>query len=468
MPAPSGTHHILLIESDPAMRGHVAGMLAESGYRVTTCSDASRAANQLASGRHDAIVASLLALNNEDLRDLQRLKRQGGNAPMLLLCPASRVKIGVAALRFGADDYLLRPPQSAELETRLSRVLERLDLDSQIRFFRDELSKRAKSKSMETSSPAMSAVLERVRRVAPMRSTVLVNGESGVGKELVARSIHFSSPRRTRPFIALNCAAIPANLIESELFGHEKGAFTGAHERVRGKFEIAHGGTLFLDEIAETTPATQAKLLRVLEEREFMRVGGDQHIRVDVRVIAATNADLASMVDEGEFRRDLYYRLKVVTIEVPPLRDRQPDIPALVQTFLAQLAKSNAVEPKTFSARALRVLQAYQWPGNVRELKNLVESLLVSVVSDRIRAEDLPAYVLGQPSRNDKKGLEAGMRLDEMESQLIRKTLEFTGGNRTHSASMLGIGVRTLQRKIQSYGIEIAPRRRRTRKAANR
>jgi len=296
-----------------------------------------------------------------------------------------------------------------------------------------------------------------------MRSTVLIYGESGVGKELVARSIHFNSPRRNNPFIALNCAAMPGNLIESELFGHEKGSFTGAHARVRGKFEIAHRGTLFLDEIGEMDPGTQAKLLRVLEEQEFMRVGGSRSIRVDVRVIAATNADLESMVARATFRRDLYYRLKVVTIAVPPLRDRREDVPALVSTFLDQLSRENAVYRKSVTPDVMSAFQDHAWPGNVRELKNMLESLLVSVPGEVIRLEDLPSSVRPARVAPGPAGLRPGVKLEDMERELIERTLEHTGGNRTHSAALLGIGVRTLQRKIRTYGISIAPKRRRPR-----
>jgi transcriptional regulator with PAS, ATPase and Fis domain len=296
-----------------------------------------------------------------------------------------------------------------------------------------------------------------------MRSTVLIYGESGVGKELVARSIHFNSPRRDNPFIALNCAAMPANLIESELFGHEKGSFTGAHARVRGKFEIAHRGTLFLDEIGDMDPSTQAKLLRVLEEKEFMRVGGNQSIRVDVRVIAATNADLEAMVARSSFRRDLYYRLKVVTIRVPPLKERREDIPALVSTFLDQLSRENAVYRKAITPDALGTLQDYSWPGNVRELKNILESVLVSVPGEVIRLEDLPPSVRPTRIAPHPMELRPGTRLEDLERELIKRTLEHTGGNRTHSAALLGIGVRTLQRKIAAYGISIPPKRRRPR-----
>jgi len=397
----------------------------------------------------------------EQPKRLRSLRKLAGQAPVIVLCAPDQVQHGVGALNHGADDYLLRPPQEHELKVRLERLLDRREMDSRIAFFQNELSQRSRGKSFEVRSPSMRAVLERVLRVAPMRSTVLIYGESGVGKELVARSIHFNSPRRERAFIALNCAAMPSNLIESELFGHEKGSFTGAHARARGKFEMAHQGTLFLDEIGELDPMTQARLLRVLEEREFMRVGGSQSIRVDVRVIAATNADLESMVLDASFRQDLYYRLKVVTITVPPLRERRQDIPSLVNTFLDELSRANAVHRKTLTPQSMTALQDYHWPGNVRELKNLLESALVSVTGDVIRVEDLPRAVRQERVPRGSSELTPGTTLAALERALILRTLEHTGGNRTHSASLLGIGVRTLQRKIQSYGIDIPSKRRR-------
>jgi transcriptional regulator with PAS, ATPase and Fis domain len=299
--------------------------------------------------------------------------------------------------------------------------------------------------------------------VALLKATVLVFGESGVGKELVARAIHFNSARRSFPFLALNCAAIPASLIESELFGHERGAFTGAHTRARGKFEIADRGTLFLDEIGETDLATQAKLLRILEEKEFMRVGGDTNLRVDVRVIAATNANLEQMVERGTFRRDLYYRLKVVTIHVPALRDRRADLAELIEGFLDELSRANAVPRKPMARDVLDALSAYDWPGNVRELKNVLESVLVASPGEAITLEDLPPSIARAAAPPVRPPLAPGTTLESMERELIKATLESSGGNRTHSAELLGIGVRTLQRKIRSYGLEIASKRRRPR-----
>ncbi len=454
---------LLVVDPDGSGRERVVEILLRAGYQVTALDGVEAGCAHLAGRDCDAV---LVALGEPGSREgLQRLRQRAAPAPLLALCEPRRIRAAMKLLRTGFEDYLLYPPDPFELRARLERILERHDLDSRITFFHDEISKRSALGGLETRSPAMRAVLEQVLRLAPIRSTLLIQGESGVGKELVARSIHFNSPRRRQPFLALNCAAIPSTLIESELFGHERGAFTGAHARMRGKFEIAHRGTLFLDEIAEMEPAIQAKLLRVLEEKEFMRVGGDHSVRVDVRLIAATNADLDLLVSDGRFRRDLYYRLKVVTLRVPPLRERREDLPFLVATFLDQLSRANAVERKSIGPEALEALLGYDWPGNVRELKNLLESLLVSVPGSRIAPEHLPAHVHGGASRGGSPTLEPGARLADMERELIRRTLEHTGGNRTHSAALLDIGVRTLQRKIRLYGLRIAPTRRRPRAA---
>jgi len=455
---------VLVIESDDRARQLVVDGLAETGYRLTVCESFDEGARQAVRQRQDAVVVALDWPERETAKRMRTLRRLAGPVPVVLLSPPDRVDEAVRALRQGAEEYLIRPPDPGELKARLDRVIEKYDLDSRIAFLQDQLSRRSEMKTVEARSQAMRTALGRVLRVAPMRSTVLVVGESGVGKELIARSIHFNSPRRDGPFIALNCAAIPANLIETELFGHEKGSFTGAHARVLGKFEVADRGTLFLDEIGEMGPATQAKLLRVLEQREFMRVGGSQSVRVDVRVIAATNADLEQLVARGGFRRDLYYRLKVVTIAVPPLRERREDIPRLVHAFLDELARENAVPRKSITPEAMTALQDYRWPGNVRELKNILESVLVAVPGSSIQLSDLPRPLRTTHSAPRPLELKPGITLAEMERELIRITLEHTGGNRTHSADLLGIGVRTLHRKLRVYGIDVAPKRRRPRR----
>jgi len=461
-PSPD-TKHLLLIDGDKAVRDLTEEILLAAGHRVTSYSGFEQATRRPPRHGYDALVITLDWPAASNAQRIRALKRYAKGTPLLVLCAPAQVNQALSALKLGADDYLFRPPDPFELKARLERILERHDLDSRIAFFQDELSKRAGLKTLEARSPTMRAVLNRVWRVAPMRSTVLIYGESGVGKELIARSIHFNSARRDKPFVALNCAAMPANLIESELFGHEKGSFTGAHARTRGKFEIAHLGTIFLDEIADMDRGTQAKLLRVLERREFMRLGGDRSINVDVRVLAATNADLDAMVANGRFRQDLYYRFKVITITVPPLRTRLKDIPHLVKTFLDELSRENAVVRKTITPEAIEALLRYHWPGNVRELKNVLESVLVALPGEIIRPEDLPISIRSSLAAPDPVEMVPGTKLEDMERELIRRTLEHTGGNRTHSASLLGIGVRTLQRKIRTYGIDIPPKRRRSR-----
>jgi DNA-binding NtrC family response regulator len=436
----------------------VEAILAGAGYQPTGVTRLSQALATLDRIEPAAVLVSL------DPAAVRAVRARAPHVPVLVLADPGHLPAAVGALRQGAEDYLLRPPDPFELAARLARVLERQDMDSRLSLLQDELSRRAAPRTPVTHSSTMASVLERIRRVAPMRATVLIYGESGVGKELVARAIHFASPRREQAFVALNCAAMPAQLIESELFGHEKGAFTGASARTRGKFELAHRGTLFLDEIGEMDPATQAKLLRVLEEKEFMRVGGDQSLKVDVRVIAATNADLDARVASGTFRQDLYYRLKVVTITVPPLRERRADIPQLVEIFLDELSRGNAVRRKSVTPEAMVALQAYAWPGNVRELKNVLESLLVSTPDETVDLDDLPPAIARRTSRIPaEQAVMPGTTLAQMERELIRRTLEHTGGNRTHSAQLLGIGVRTLQRKILEYGLAIPPKRRRPR-----
>ncbi len=299
----------------------------------------------------------------------------------------------------------------------------------------------------------MEALVRQMDLVAPTRANVLIVGESGTGKEVVANALHESSPRRERRFLPINCAAIPAEILESELFGHERGAFTGATGRKVGKFELADGGTLFLDEIGELPLDMQAKLLRVIEQREFMRVGGTETIHVDIRLIAATNQDLGAAVEAGRFRSDLYYRLKVVTLSIPPLRERREDIPLLANHFLREFAAENGRPGLRFSPEAMRALVQARFEGNVRELKNLVESLVVLTPQDEIRLEDLaPEYTRADGRGSDGPGAASeGLRMDEIERRAILSALEKTGGNRTQAAELLGIGLRTLQRKLKEY-----------------
>jgi two-component system response regulator HydG len=457
----SARKRVLVLEPDPAHAERLRALLARAGLAPTLTSESHQLLEAFRRTPPDAVVVDAARAERDHL--LSALRRDGGTTPILLVTGPGSLADAVRLLRDGADDYMVRPVDAFELRARLGRLVERHDLDSRLALLQDEVSKSYGVKNLVTQSPAMRSVVDRVLRVAPLKATVLVFGESGVGKELVARAIHFNSPRRSFPFLAINCAAIPANLIESELFGHERGAFTGAHARTRGKFEIADRGTLFLDEIGETDLATQAKLLRVLEEKEFMRVGGDTSLRVNVRVIAATNANLDMMVERGTFRRDLYYRLKVVTIHVPALRDRRADLPELIEGFLDELSRANAVPRKRVAPAVLDALSTYDWPGNVRELKNVLESVLVASPGETITLEDLPPSIARAVAPPGRPTVAPGTTLESMERELIKATLESSGGNRTYSAELLGIGVRTLQRKIRTYGLEIASKRRRPR-----
>ena len=394
---------------------------------------------------------------------LSRLRAASRIPAILVVAGEDRVRQAIRALGEGADDYLLKPPERSEVRARVGRILMWQDIDERTLHFHKELSRKYLLANLISRSEGMRRVRDQILQVAAVRSTVLVLGEGGVGKELVAKAIHFNSPRREAPFIALNCSAIPVNLIESELFGHERGAFTGAVERQKGKFELAHGGTLFLDEIGDMDLQTQAKLLRVLEEREFMRVGGGREVRVDVRVLAATNSDLEAMITRRKFRDDLYFRLKVISIQVPPLRERIEDIPDLARRFLESICRDNGLGRKRLSGKAVRVLQAYGWPGNVRELKNVLESTAITRPGELMRSSDLPATVRGVDGR-DVIGprVRTGTTLREAERDLLRRTLMRHDGNRTHAARTLRIGVRTLQRKIKAYRIRVrSPRGRR-------
>jgi DNA-binding NtrC family response regulator len=369
----------------------------------------------------------------------------------------------VDAMKRGADDYLTKPVDLFELRKRASTIVEKRLLSRKVVELESRLGE--KFGKLIGKSRAMEALFRQMEMVAPTRSNVLIVGESGTGKELVANALHENSPRKDARFLPINCAAIPAEILESELFGHERGSFTGATGRKIGKFELADKGTLFLDEIGELPLDMQVKLLRVLETREFMRVGGTETIHVDIRLVAATNSDLEAAVLKGTFRSDLYYRLKVVTLRIPPLKERREDIPLLVNHFFATFVKENGREGMRIAPEAMRALVAAPWEGNVREVRNLVESLVVLTPGSEIRVDDLPPEIRtvaadgpsaagrGVPPAElaMKLGSTAGLTMDEIERRAIEDALDRTGGNRTQAADMLGIGLRTLQRKLKEY-----------------
>ncbi|HEV8336417.1 MAG TPA: sigma-54 dependent transcriptional regulator [Candidatus Polarisedimenticolia bacterium] len=445
---------ILVMDPDEESGASISRSLGKAGYQVTAVLTLGRALALMARRDFDMVIAALGTAGRAAKDSLVRMRAANPTAAVLVLAPLSQVDSAVKALKDGAEDYLTKPLDPYELRSRVGRILERRELDDRLAQLQKALTQRYGLQSFVAESPAMKALVQRIAQVAPAASNVLILGESGVGKELVAKAIHFNSPRRSRPFLAINCAAIPEELIESELFGHERGAFTGAVGRAKGKFEIADGGTILLDEIGEMNLKTQVKLLRILEEREFMRLGGGRNIRVDVRVLAATNADLQEKLERGLFREDLYFRLKVITLSVPPLRDRRMDIPDLARMFMESLCRSNDVATKALSPEVILALQDHSWPGNVRELKNFLESLVVTVPGSRIDAEDLSsAFRTDRGAEETVPRIEAGVTLRQMEKELIRKTLGRMDGNRTRTARTLQIGVRTLQRKIKEYGL---------------
>src|SRR5438445_3015666 len=392
---PESKQILLVDDRAPAAESHP--LLRSLGLQVVVMNEPQEALSRALREDYDIAMVGVRFAGEGPGSFVTRLKTAASIPSVVLLADQNETRRAIASLADGADDYLLKPLDRNEVQSRIGRILVSQDLDARVLHLQDELSRKYYLGNLVTRSEGMRRVREAILQVAPARSTVLILGESGVGKELVAKAIHYNSPRRDAPFIAINCAAIPVSLIESDLFGHERGAFTGAIQRRKGKFELAHGGTIFLDEIGEMDLQTQSKLLRVLEEREFMRVGGTRDVRVDVRVQAATNTDLEELVSRRAFRDDLYFRLKVITIPVPPLRERLEDIPELTRVFAQQICRENGLSLKRVTPKAVRALQRHSWPGHGRELKNVLESTLITRPGDRIRSVDLPAAVLGEP-----------------------------------------------------------------------
>jgi DNA-binding NtrC family response regulator len=460
----SETCQIILIEDEDGNRQSFTRALKKAGFEVEAFGRAEPALEYLRKNPGVLLIITDLMLPGLDgFGVLKASKEIDPDIAVLMVTGHGTVESAVDAMKKGADDYLTKPVDLYELRKRTGAIIEKRQLSSRV----SELEKRLGEKfgKLVGRSKPMEALFRQMDLVAPTRSNVLIVGESGTGKELVANALHENSPCREGRFLPINCAAIPAEILESELFGHERGSFTGASSRKIGKFELANNGTLFLDEIGELPLEMQVKLLRVLEQREFMRVGGTETIKVNIRLIAATNSDLETAVEEGRFRSDLYYRLKVVTLKIPPLRDRSGDIPLLTNHFLELFARENNRENVHFSSTAMRALVAARWDGNVRELRNLVESLVVLSPEDEIRVRDLPEEyrqeVAGEEAADEAvavpSGGEAmeripvGLTMDEIERQAILRALEETSGNRTKAAEMLGIGLRTLQRKLKEY-----------------
>ena len=448
---------ILIVDDEPAHRLMLRAHLEQAGFQVLEAALGQEALDRLAAEPVDLILLDLMMPGLAGLEVLEQLSAHGHAAPAIIMTAYGTIDSAVKALKIGAEDYLTKPLDTDELLLKIEKILKLKDLE-EIQTRREKiLEDRFHFDELKGKSPQMLALKETLALVAPSEATVLILGESGSGKELVARAVHKNSPRSKGPFVAVNCAALPETLLESELFGHEKGAFTGAVQQRSGRFEMAYGGVLFLDEIGELSPATQAKLLRVLQERTFERLGGAKSLTADVRLVAATSRDLEEEIAAGRFREDLFYRLNVVPVVVPSLRERGgPEIALLAEHFLIESAERNNKPIREFRPRTLKALTAYAWPGNVRELINAVERAVILARGEYIEVEDLPLTVRegGRDRGKSDLGLQAGMTLKEVEAELIQRTLEENEGNRTKSAAMLGITRQTLLNKIKEYGLQ--------------
>jgi DNA-binding NtrC family response regulator len=445
---------ILVVDDEANARTALAELLRDEGFDVETAADAFKAL-----GKHEAfgphVVVTDLKMPGMDGIELVKKLRAMDDPPAVVVMTAfGAVDSAVDAMRAGAEQYLTKPLNFDELLVVLDKVLTNQAMRRETVQLRKRVRDRVAPGNMVGSSPPMQRVFEIVDQVAPSRATVLITGESGTGKELVANAIHQRSPRANGPFIKLHCAALAENLLESELFGHEKGSFTGAMARKDGRFSLADGGTLLLDEIGEISPSLQVKLLRFLQEHEFERVGGTQTIHVDVRVIAATNRNLREEVARGRFREDLFYRLNVVNIETPPLRERRSDVPAIAKFFLDRFAKDNGKPIETISPQALELLVAYDWPGNVRELENAIERAVVLTNGTELEARQLPASV--RPVGTTGIPLIPGATMAELERYAILETMKAAGGSTSKAAEILGISARTIQYRLHEY--QAAPR----------
>jgi DNA-binding NtrC family response regulator len=449
MTSTTSRDRVLIVEDEPATRLGLTELVRTWGFATEAAADGDEALQRITTFRPSIIISDLVMPRMGGLELLRALKDEGGNLTVVILTAQGTVETAVEAIKEGAYDYLTKPIEPQRLKILLDKIVERQDTLREVKVLRRQLRDHGSFGRMIGSSAQMRKVYHVVEQAAPTSASVLILGESGTGKELVAQTIHQLSPRAQMPFVPINCAAIPETLLESEIFGHEKGAFTGASDRREGCFELADRGTLFLDEIAEMTPATQVKLLRVLQERAFRRLGGRHEQVVDVRVIAATNANAAEAVKSGKLREDLYYRLNVFAIELPPLRHRKEDLPLLIQAFLAELNPRNGKAVSAADADAMRIFEQYGWPGNVRELRNVIERAVILASGEFIEPKHLPPLITDSPgSVTPTMSIQPGTTVEEAERRLILMTLEHTRDNKTRAAEILGISLKTLHNKL--------------------
>jgi DNA-binding NtrC family response regulator len=461
---------ILVVDDEEVMRDVLGSLLTQAGYEVSLAADGHEGLELARKGSHAAAIVDLMLPEMDGMTVLEELKKTDPELVVLMITAYASVETAIAAMRRGAYDYVAKPFKHEELLHALANALSHRRLEDENRQLRSALRDQGRFMEIVGKSPRMLQVFQLIAQAAPSRSTILVVGESGTGKELVAKAIHANSPRKDKPFVVVNSGSLPPDLLESNLFGHVKGAFTGAVYAKKGLFELADKGTLFFDEIGNIPLETQAKLLRVMQEREFMRLGGVETIRVDVRVVAATNVDLRRAVDEGRFREDLYYRLNVIAIPLPPLRQRKEDIPALVQHFTDKYAQENGKEVEGVHPEVLQTFLDYDWPGNVRELENVIERGVVLTTGPLIGKDLVPEHVRSSPSFHipqvsvPPEGINLREVIAHFERRLIESTLETTGGVQKDAARLLGLKPTTLNEMIKRHNI-LLPRDRERRNA---
>src|SRR5580765_1105371 len=450
MTSTTSGERVLIVEDEPTTRLGLTELVSTWGFTTESAADGQEALQRITTFRPSIIISDLVMPRMGGLELLRALKDEGPALTIVILTAQGTVETAVEAIKEGAYDYLTKPVEPQRLKILLDKVVERQDTLREVKVLRKQLREHGTFGKMIGNSAQMRRVYQTIEQAAPTQASVLIWGESGTGKELVAQTIHQISPRAQMPFVPINCAAIPETLLESEIFGHEKGAFTGASDRRQGCFELADRGTLFLDEIGEMTPATQVKLLRVLQERTFRRLGGRAEQSVDVRVIAATNIDPAEAVKSGKLREDLYYRLNVFSFRLPTLRERKEDLPLLVQAFINEFNQRNQKSIAGVDQQAMRTLEQYAWPGNVRELRNVIERATILAAGPFIEPKHLPPVLADEPAppQQPQVALAPGITVEEAERRLIMMTLEHTRDNKTRAAEILGISLKTLHNKL--------------------
>ena len=453
-------YRILVVDDEKSMRDFLSIILKKEGYSVTTAEDGEQAIQLIQKNIYDLVLTDIRMPRRSGLDVLKVVKETSPETVVMLITAFASTETAVEAMKRGAYDYISKPFQIDEVKLVIRNALEKKQLKTDNVRLRRQLKEETAFKNIVGKSPVMQRVYEIIQKVADTKSNVLILGESGTGKELIARAIHFNSSRKDAPFVAVSCSALPEPLLESELFGHVKGAFTGAHTNKEGLFEVANQGTVFLDEIGDTPPTIQAKLLRVLEEKEFRRIGGTHNIQVDIRIIAATNKNLEKAVAEGQFREDLYYRLDVIPIHLPPLRERTEDIPWLADHFLTKRSQSSGKPAKRFTPEAIRLLQFHEWRGNVRELENVIERVVAMVSDDTITEQDIMSCLekpMGSreihPTNLPPDGLNLEALVEEVEKGLLIKALQRTGWIKREAARLLGLNMRSFRYRLEKYKI---------------